>query len=325
MVVRRSVLIVAMALSQFACSLFPIGKKLDSGSSSGPSLGPPTEKSQEDEALREAERIIKEAEEKALQSQPELRGKTARVGLSLGPGLALTWAHVGVLAALKEARIPVHAIVGLGFGALPAALYSRSQSVGDTEWSFAKLSEKKILPTRGLLSSAIEPKPVTAILPFLTEALKTKKASAIPFSCSYASTHSSEVVFVTEGFSASDLGKCLAVPPYYLPASDKGALGAPLAVSQSLDQLRKLGADFFIFVDVLGQQELISSAESASYWYWHSQRGLWKAQSRGFDHVVSVATAPHALTAWEKRRELYLKGFAAGQKAARDLSERFGF
>ena len=51
-----------------------------------------------------------------------LLGKT--VGLALGGGGALGFAHVGLIRALEEAKIPIDYIAGVSFGSLVAALYA---------------------------------------------------------------------------------------------------------------------------------------------------------------------------------------------------------
>lgn len=58
--------------------------------------------------------------------------------LVLGPGLAKGFAHVGVLRALQEEKIPVAAIVATEMGALIGALYAQANSINSFEWSLQK-------------------------------------------------------------------------------------------------------------------------------------------------------------------------------------------
>lgn len=46
------------------------------------------------------------------------------IALALGGGAALGWAHIGVLRALQEHRIPIRAITGTSIGALAAVCYA---------------------------------------------------------------------------------------------------------------------------------------------------------------------------------------------------------
>lgn len=50
-----------------------------------------------------------------------------KIGLALGGGGARGWAHVGVLRALEEHRIPIDYIAGTSIGALVGAIYVRDQ------------------------------------------------------------------------------------------------------------------------------------------------------------------------------------------------------
>ncbi|WP_298036410.1 patatin-like phospholipase family protein [uncultured Desulfuromonas sp.] len=53
-----------------------------------------------------------------------------KVGLALGGGAARALAHIGILEALEEARIPVDFIVGTSMGAVIGAIYAANPDVG---------------------------------------------------------------------------------------------------------------------------------------------------------------------------------------------------
>ncbi|WP_284200035.1 patatin-like phospholipase family protein [Alicyclobacillus sacchari] len=48
----------------------------------------------------------------------------ARVGLALGSGGAKGFAHIGVIAALTDSGVPIHAVTGSSMGALVGAVYA---------------------------------------------------------------------------------------------------------------------------------------------------------------------------------------------------------
>lgn len=85
----------------------------------------------------------------------------APIVLVLGPGMARAFAYVGVLKALHEAKIPLGAVVGVEMGALVAALYTRSKTVHEFEWSLAQIKDACFLgevKSSGLFFSESESK-----------------------------------------------------------------------------------------------------------------------------------------------------------------------
>src|ERR1700691_2868571 len=60
-------------------------------------------------------------------------GRPPRVGLALGGGFARGIAHIGVLRALEEHRIPIDFIAGTSVGALIAATYACGTSLEEME------------------------------------------------------------------------------------------------------------------------------------------------------------------------------------------------
>jgi NTE family protein len=80
-----------------------------------------------------------------------------KVGLALGGGGAKGYAHIGVLAALERAGVPVDFIAGTSIGAAVAALYAlghRAESLAAILDLVGTVLVRPALPTRGLLSDA---------------------------------------------------------------------------------------------------------------------------------------------------------------------------
>ena len=71
-----------------------------------------------------------------------LNVEQGRVGLVLGGGAALGLAHVGVIRALEEEKIPVDIVVGCSMGALVGGLWASGRSADDME-KIAREFEKK--------------------------------------------------------------------------------------------------------------------------------------------------------------------------------------
>jgi NTE family protein len=73
--------------------------------------------------------------------------------LVLGPGWARSFAHVGVLRALHESKIPIAGIISTELGALVGAAYSNSRTIHEFEWSMLKLKSELFTVKGNLLGS----------------------------------------------------------------------------------------------------------------------------------------------------------------------------
>ncbi|MCI0381505.1 MAG: patatin-like phospholipase family protein [Chlamydiae bacterium] len=71
--------------------------------------------------------------------------KPIRLALVLGAGGAKGMAHVGVLAVLEEAKIPIDLIVGCSAGSLVGALYAKSQSAEEIKKELVKLKRGDLI------------------------------------------------------------------------------------------------------------------------------------------------------------------------------------
>ena len=76
------------------------------------------------------------ADDRAMPQRDEARPRTALV---LSGGGARGAAHVGVLRALEELRVPVDFIVGTSMGSIVGGLYASGMSPSDLERAFARI------------------------------------------------------------------------------------------------------------------------------------------------------------------------------------------
>lgn len=59
----------------------------------------------------------------------------------LGPGLARSFAGIGVIKTLRDAKIRIGAVLGTEMGALIATTYARSKSINEFEWSMTRFRD----------------------------------------------------------------------------------------------------------------------------------------------------------------------------------------
>lgn len=82
----------------------------------------------------------------------EIISKPDRIVLVFGRGLAQGYTYVGVLRALSELKIPIHAIYATEIGALAAALYFTQPNSNRVDWALLRFTEKNLLHPEGNFS-----------------------------------------------------------------------------------------------------------------------------------------------------------------------------
>ena len=93
------------------------------------------------------------------------------IGLALGGGFARGVAHIGVLAALERAKIPIHAIAGVSAGSVVAACYASGLGPSEIEAIAVKMKFNDVarwtIDLLGVLDSE-------RMVPFLKRSLKVR-------------------------------------------------------------------------------------------------------------------------------------------------------
>ncbi len=241
------------------------------------------------------------------------------MGLILGPGGMKAFAHLGVLREMNRARIPVHAIVGLEWGAVMGAVYAHQGQINDAEWKAYKLRDEN-LPEAGFLQSKASAASISKLGSFLEAAFgaTTVQSARIPFACTASQKAGERTQILNRGSFRDVVGKCVPYPPLY--QDNGGWLASPFAVEEAAAQLRAQGANVIVLVDVLGQGEYLPSKSSGDLstenllWI-EMRREMYRAKSPLVQHVIHVNTSGHPVTDFDGRRTL----MDVGQKAATDV------
>jgi NTE family protein len=244
--------------------------------------------------------------------------------LVLGPGQFKAFAHIGVLEELTKNKIPVSGIVGLEWGALPAALFSTRGLPYDVEWQMSKIKEDEILH-RGFITSAIKARSPGDFQPFIQATFPNNRIedAKIPFGCPTFELERHQTVWVQRGLYSAGLHSCLLHPPLW--KSSQYVAGAA-HLKEAADWLRSRGANVIIFVNVLG----VSPAATA-YKLEPDEREIWSlisqslAKQYGFvDYVISVNLSDYSYLDFGHRRQMQQRGAESVQKSLRQLSAKFG-
>ncbi|MCH2160064.1 MAG: patatin-like phospholipase family protein [Oleiphilaceae bacterium] len=220
------------------------------------------------------------------------------IGLVLGGGGAKGAAHVGVLKAIEEAKIPVDVIAGTSVGSFVAGLYATGQSAKDIESKFLSADwnrgyqdslPRSRIPNRrkrhndlfpiqldiGLDSSGIKlPKGIIqgqGMRSLVHEMLGSYSkfdsfdSLAIPYRAVAADLETGEQVILSRGDLAQAMQASMSIPGVLRPTEIDGRILVDGGIANNLpvSVARQMGADIVIAVDIgapiLKREEIDSS------------------------------------------------------------------
>ncbi|MFC3050929.1 patatin-like phospholipase family protein [Kordiimonas pumila] len=179
----------------------------------------------------------------------------ARIGIALGGGAGLGWAHIGVIRVLEEENIPISAVAGTSIGAIVGACVADDR-VDDLEEIARSISLKEMLAlgefgfNKGSLIGAgkIERK--------LREHFGTRTIQQLqkPFAAIAADLYTGTKIVLEDGDIVTALRASSAVPGVLPPVKTEtmclvdGGVIDPIPIGAAYD----LGADVVIAVDLQG-------------------------------------------------------------------------
>lgn len=218
-----------------------------------------------------------------------------RIGLALSGGAARGFAHVGVLRALEEMEVPVHAVAGVSMGAVVGALYavgyrpeelvrlsegrdwgslfSETEPVG-AAWPGTEARAERhaiSLPLRSgrptLPTGLVAGQRVTQLLTRLTWHVHPTdefRRLPIPFVTLATDLETGEPVVLERGSLPQALRASLAIPSIFTPVRLDGRYLVDGGVSRNLpaEDVRRLGADVVLCSDVTEPLEPADSIRS---------------------------------------------------------------
>lgn len=252
-----------------------------------------------------------------------------RIGLALGGGSARGFAHIGVLQALDEAKLPVSVVAGTSAGALVGAFYAAGFSpwkmqevalkVRDIDVADLSSGNKRGMTSgfalRRLINGFLEDMPIEK-MPRRFAAVATDLASG-------------EKVVLHQGEVGAAVVASCAIPGVFIPAVVggrelvDGGLTSPVPVAVA----RQLGADVVIAVDVGGKPSekprsglyeiILQSFEIMG-------RSLAQLEGRTANLLIQPRTDAFDSSDFSARKEMIEAGYVAGQAALPELKRRLG-
>jgi len=178
-----------------------------------------------------------------------------KIALVLGGGAARGFAHVGVIRALEQEKIPLDMIVGTSVGSLIGAIYASDMNSFELEWTAFAL-EKESLFDYGIMNAITGMGMAKGDK--LEEFVRTKIATPnienlkLPFAAVATDLNRGTRVVLDKGSVAKAVHASSAIPGVFSPVEHQGRLlvdggvmdNIPIAVA------REKGADIVIAVDI---------------------------------------------------------------------------
>ena len=191
-----------------------------------------------------------------------------RIGVIIGAGGARAFSSIGVLKAMQTASIPVDYLVGMGWGAWAAGVYSKNQSIDEVQWSLHKLFK------RGAFKSSLLKGPFAKSIEDLSLDFKENFDHSnfqIPFSCP-SITQTGKMVWQMQKSLKRAVKHCLVVPPFF--KLNSYVWGSIFSVRRAISFLKEKKMDVIIWIHSIESGELFPKKllNDSSYLFWMSAR-----------------------------------------------------
>lgn len=266
----------------------------------------------------------------AGKTRPEVRpagGKT--IGLALGGGSARGFAHIGVLQALDEAKIPVSVVAGTSAGSLVGAFYAAGFSPWKMQEVALKVKDIDVADLssgnkRGMMGGAALKRLVNGFLENMPIEKMPRRFAAVATDLA-----TGEKVAIQRGDTGAAVVASCSIPGVFIPATFEGrelvdgGLTSPVPVAVA----RQLGADVVIAVDVGGKpttkprsglyEIILQSFEIMG-------RSLAQLEGKTANVLIQPRTDGFDSSDFSVRKEMIEAGYAAGQTAIPELRRKLG-
>ncbi len=257
--------------------------------------------------------------------KPPIESSTSgikKVAIILGPGGLRSFAHVGVLQQLSKNKIGITAIAGIEMGSLVASLYSRKAQTYDVEWQMGKLKEENFFD-KGLLTDD-KPAPLQKLIPYLKSTFEQTKVEdgKIPFSCLAFNLSKQQNIVMNRGIYFQMLPFCIAMNPLFQPFQSN--IAATTELKSLVDYLRSKGAQYVIYVDILGNSsgKYYKNVDNVSNLSWNIINQSLQKQMGLVDFVIKVPLEKFGLADFNSRREIVQIGSEAAIKDINEILKR---
>lgn len=248
-----------------------------------------------------------------------------KFGIILGSGGARSFAHISALQEIQRLKLPVRAIVGMEFSAMPAAIFAQNMSGNDVEWQMNKLRDEDFKKSGIFKKSgyALENNVLKDFLNSTVAKMKVEQGK-IPFACPSFNIKRNQTYMMSRGFVEQLLPFCMSYPPYFSPYQESIAVTRDL--KPSIDWLKQQGANYILYINLLGAPQLSFTEDRKSI-----ESILWAeiaastVRPAGVDFVLNLQVDGFAIDNFSDKREIFQKTSDMTIKQVNSWAQQFGF
>jgi NTE family protein len=254
---------------------------------------------------------------------PKLReGKGApKIALVLGGGAARGFAHVGVIRALEQEKIPIQMIVGTSVGSLIGALYAADPNSLNLEW-LAFSIEKEDIFDYSVVYSKMGPVQGDRLEKFVQTKAKVKNLEQmkIPFFPVATDLNTGQTWVFEKGSVARAVRASASIPGIFQPVEINGRTYVDGGVTDNLpvDIARAKGADIVIAVNIqkkIDNPQINSLIDVILQSINIMGRELVLYKCRQYDVLIEPSVGEVGLTDFSQKKRLMEAGMQAARQA----------
>jgi NTE family protein len=266
----------------------------------------------------------------STQAPPVTEMPRPKIALVLGGGAARGFAHVGVIRALEQEKIPIDMIVGTSVGSLIGAIYANDTNSFELEWTAFTL-EKDDLFDYAIFSAFTGMGVVRGDK--LENFVKTKIHSVniedlkLPFTAVAADLNRGTHVVLDRGSVAKAVHASSAIPGVFCPVDYQGRVLVDGGIVDNIpiSVARDKGADIVIAVDIsenvtnFNITNLVDVVlQSANIMFNENV----KYRKKDADVLITPAVGDVGMLDFTQKKRCMLAGIAAAQKAMPEIREK---
>lgn len=180
-----------------------------------------------------------------------------KLGLALGAGGSRGVAHIGFLKALEEADVPVSYICGSSMGSVVGAAYAAGMTPDDIWRGVEKLRLLDLIsPTKMRCGGLFGTKKIRMLLQKYIGDIDFSDLK-LPFRCVAVDMYTQQLIELSEGSLLDAVVASSSIPAIFHPLEKEGMklIDGGVLERVPVQQVKKMGADVVVAVDVLGQRD----------------------------------------------------------------------
>ncbi|MBM3130395.1 MAG: hypothetical protein FJ009_17425 [Chloroflexi bacterium] len=184
-----------------------------------------------------------------------------KLGIALGGGGAKGIAHIGVLRALTQARVPLHAVAGTSAGSIVGALYAAGKTPDEIERLMRRLNLRQWLARDNTGLGIFSTDGFRRVIESEIGAGARIENLPLKFAAVATEMESQQEVAFTSGLVADAVCASCAFPVVLAPAQfgGKSYLDGGLLNPVPFDAARRLGAECVLAVDLAADEPMFTA------------------------------------------------------------------